>query len=303
MFVLGFFIFVNVLSTFFNKWNRTDEIKFTEFVTAHKRVDLQAEQIVFSGEKACQVEEKELHQKLDASIRSQIRSGHFYSIIVGIVRLSIVNTYLVNYGIPAAIFFHTWYDRGVLDPTKASTFVTLSVYMYNLYSSWNYINYFADPLMRIQSIGIRIVSYLGKCLLSTDRVHGKKNNGFSENLRQLTSNEREQRRYQYIKPKSNEPSIILEHVDIQIPQSSQVLVSDVNLVLSSADNLIITGPSGCGKSTFLRLLAGLIPNESNSNHSMLRIYPRQNTIFLSQQLHLIEGTLREQLSYLREVYE
>jgi ABC-type uncharacterized transport system fused permease/ATPase subunit len=80
-----------------------------------------------------------------------------------------------------------------------------------------------------------------------------------------------------------------------------VLVSDINLTLSSDDNLIITGPSGCGKSTLLRLLAGLIPNESDKNNSVLRIFSRQNTIFLCQQLHLIEGTLREQLSYLREV--
>ncbi len=162
LFVLGFFIFINLLSALFNKWNKIDEVKFAEFVTAHKRVDLQAEQIVFSGEDACQVEENELHRKLDSSIRSQIHASFFYSIIVGIVRLSIVNTYLINYGIPAAIFFHTWYNQGILDPTKASTFVTLSVYMYKLFSSWNYINYFADPLTRIQSIGIRIVGYLGE---------------------------------------------------------------------------------------------------------------------------------------------
>jgi hypothetical protein len=135
MFVLGFFIFINLLSVLFNKWTRTDEAKFAEFVTAHKRVDLQAEQIVFSGEDACQVEENELHRKLDSSIRSQTHADFFYSIIVGIVRLSIVNTYLVNYGIPTAIFFHAWYNQGVLDPTKASTFVMLNVYMYNLYSS------------------------------------------------------------------------------------------------------------------------------------------------------------------------
>ena len=176
MFVLGFFILVNVLSSLFNKWNRMDEIKFNEFVTAHKRVDLQAEQIVLSGQKACQVEEKELHHKLDSSIRSQIRSGYFYSIIVGMVRLSIVNTYLVNYGIPAAIFFHTWYDQGISDPTKASTFITLSVYMYNLYSSWNYINYFADPLTRIQSVGIRLVTYLGRYLYIRQLSSWKRNN-------------------------------------------------------------------------------------------------------------------------------
>ena len=131
---------------------------------------------------------------------------------------------------------------------------------------------------------------------------------FSENLRQISEHhrqlaiqEREQGRRQYVKLEQNEASVILEHVDIHIPESVHVLVSNVNLVLSPNDNLVITGPSGCGKSTFLRLLAGLIPNESKANDSILRIYPPQNTIFLCQQLHLIEGTLREQLSYLREV--
>ncbi len=98
----------------------------------------------------------------------------------------------------------------------------------------------------------------------------------------------------------NEPSVILKHVDIHIPQLSYMLVSDIDLILSPADNLIIAGhPSGCGKSTLLHLLAGLIRNKSNNNKlSVLRIPRRQNTIFLSQQLHLIERTLREQLSYL-----
>lgn len=123
------------------------------------------------------------------------------------------------------------------------------------------------------------------------------NEFFLENLRQQTIEERRQ----YVRVDQNDASIILEHVDIHIPQSSHVLVSDVNLVLSPNDNLMITGPSGCGKSTFLRLLAGLIPNKSKTNDSILRIYPPQNTIFLCQQLHFIEGTLREQLSYLREV--
>ncbi len=113
--------------------------------------------------------------------------------------------------------------------------------------------------------------------------------------------EQAQKRRVYIEPKLNEPSVVFEQVDVRIPQSSHVLVSNFNLTLFPSDNLVITGPSGCGKSTLLRLLAGLIPNETDNNNSVLRILPRQNIIFLCQQLHLIRGTLREQLSYLREV--
>ena len=119
--------------------------------------------------------------------------------------------------------------------------------------------------------------------------------------RQLAIEEEKRGRRVYIEPKLNEPSIVFEQVDIKIPQSSDVIVSNINLTLNSSENLIITGSSGCGKSTLLRLLAGLIFNESKKNNSVIRLIPRQNILILSQQLYLIRGTLREQLSYLREV--
>ena len=119
--------------------------------------------------------------------------------------------------------------------------------------------------------------------------------------RQLAIEEEKRGRRVYIEPKLNEPSIVFEQVDIKIPQSSDVIVSNINLILNSSDNLFITGSSGCGKSTLLRLLAGVIFNESEKNNSLIRIIPRRNILILSQQLYLTRGTLREQLSYLREV--
>ena len=117
----------------------------------------------------------------------------------------------------------------------------------------------------------------------------------------LAIEEEKRGRRVYIEPKLNEPCLVFEQVDIRIPQSSHVLVSNINLTLNSSENLIITGSSGCGKSTLLRLLAGLIFNESKNNNSVIRLIPRQNILILSQQLYLIRGTLREQLSYLRQV--
>jgi len=119
--------------------------------------------------------------------------------------------------------------------------------------------------------------------------------------RRLATEEQERKRRVYIESKLNEPSLVFEQVDVRIPHSSHILISNINLTLHSSDNLFITGPSGCGKSTLLRLLAGLIFNESDNNNSVLRIISRQNIIILSQELHLIRGTLREQLSYLRLV--
>jgi ABC-type uncharacterized transport system fused permease/ATPase subunit len=119
--------------------------------------------------------------------------------------------------------------------------------------------------------------------------------------RRLATEEQERRRRVYIESKVNEPSLVFEQVDVRILHSSHVLISNINLTLYSSDNLMITGPSGCGKSTLLRLLAGLNFNDSDNKNSVLRIILRQNIIILCQQLHLIRGTLREQLSYLRLV--
>jgi hypothetical protein len=158
----GLFFIMSILSALFNKWSTRDEIQFIEFVNAHKRVDSQAEQIAFSGDDVCLAEENQLRNKLDSSVRSQIHSGFFFSIIIGIVKLSIFNIYLIGYAIPAAIFFHSYYEKGVTDPKTAQTFITLSVYMSNLYAPISLFMYFGDPIMRIQSIGIRVVEYLGK---------------------------------------------------------------------------------------------------------------------------------------------
>ncbi len=166
LFAFGFFLITNLLCVLFKKWSAHDEAQFVEFLNAHKRIDLQAEQIAFLGENVCAAEENELRQKLDSSVRSQIHHGYLFSIIVGVVRLSIENIYLVSYGIPAAIFFHTYYTQGVRDPTTAQTFITLSVYMVNLYASASFVTYFSDPLTRIQSIGIRVVNNLGKSTFS-----------------------------------------------------------------------------------------------------------------------------------------
>jgi hypothetical protein len=160
--VFGLFFIMSILSALFNKWSTLDESQFIEFVNAHKRINSQAEQIAFSGDDVCQAEENQLRMKLDSSVYSQIHSGFFFSIIIGIVKLSLSNVYLIGYAIPAAIFFYTYYDKGVADPRTAQTFITLSVYMTNLYAPLSVMMYYGDPIRRIQSIGIRVVGYLGK---------------------------------------------------------------------------------------------------------------------------------------------
>ena len=166
LFAFGFFFIIQLLSVLFRRWSAYDEAQFVHFLNAHKRVDLQAEQIALSGEDVCVAEENELRQKLDSSVRSQIHYGILFSIIVGIARLSVENAYLVSYGVPAAIFFYTYYTQGVIDSTTANTFITLSVYMNNLYLSACFLTYFSDPLTRIQSTGNRVIGCLGRWIFS-----------------------------------------------------------------------------------------------------------------------------------------
>ena len=94
-------------------------------------------------------------------------------------------------------------------------------------------------------------------------------------------------------------SLALNQVNVCIPTPpSSILIQSLTLNLTPSSSLIITGSSGCGKSSLLRLLAGLQYNLTEN--SSIYIPPRPSMIFLPQQLYLIEGTLREQLNYLRK---
>ena len=104
-----------------------------------------------------------------------------------------------------------------------------------------------------------------------------------------------------VHPSDNFQRIILRlnNVNICIPSHpSSVLIRSLSFTLSSQSSLMITGSSGCGKSSLLRILAGLQYNLTDD--SIIQGPSRYSTIYLSQQLHLIEGTLREQLNYFRQ---
>uniref|UniRef100_A0A7S1XIQ2 Probable ATP-dependent transporter ycf16 n=1 Tax=Erythrolobus australicus TaxID=1077150 RepID=A0A7S1XIQ2_9RHOD len=78
---------------------------------------------------------------------------------------------------------------------------------------------------------------------------------------------------------------------------SRVLFRGLSMQLPPDARLLIVGPSGCGKSSLLRALAGLWRSGSGT----IRISPLAGAFFLPQRPYCTLGSLREQLTYPREL--
>ncbi|WP_082944938.1 ABC transporter ATP-binding protein/permease [Mycobacterium sp. 852013-50091_SCH5140682] len=75
--------------------------------------------------------------------------------------------------------------------------------------------------------------------------------------------------------------------------SGNPLISDLTMVLTAGDSVVVKGPSGCGKTTLLRSLAELWPRTTG-----LACYPAGwATLFLPQLPYLPLGDLREAVVY------
>ncbi|KAI8367703.1 ATP-binding cassette sub-family D member 4-like protein [Radiomyces spectabilis] len=101
--------------------------------------------------------------------------------------------------------------------------------------------------------------------------------------------------YPYREDDQSNNAIEFENVSIWTPQGKNVIIN-LNLHIAKGEHVIIMGPNGSGKTSVLRALAGLWPCTSGRLH-MPKMKHGKDIVFLPQIPYLIEGSLRDQITY------
>ena len=90
--------------------------------------------------------------------------------------------------------------------------------------------------------------------------------------------------------------ILIHRASLATPDSSRLLVQNLDLDIQQTDRIMIVGPSGCGKTSLLRMVAGLWrPTEGTCQARSFQ----EGVIFVPQRPYLFTASLTELLRYPR----
>lgn len=101
-------------------------------------------------------------------------------------------------------------------------------------------------------------------------------------------------------------SIILKNVDFTYKDKK--IFDKLNLEVKKGENIVIYGESGIGKSTLLKLILGIIKNDSgeiyfnlqNKNKQLINIDTRNMFAYVPQGKFILSGTIRENLTFVNK---
>ncbi|MDH3387638.1 MAG: type I secretion system permease/ATPase [Gammaproteobacteria bacterium] len=108
----------------------------------------------------------------------------------------------------------------------------------------------------------------------------------------------------YVRRSGFDGTISFRNVDFSYPESTRKSLSDIRFRINAGEHVGFIGKVGSGKTTLLKLIIGLYQPENGSiaidNIDINQIDPadlRKNIGYLSQDIELLRGTIRENIAY------
>jgi len=108
----------------------------------------------------------------------------------------------------------------------------------------------------------------------------------------------------YVRRPGFEGALSFKNVDFSYPESSRKSLADISINIKAGEHVGIIGKVGSGKTTLMKLIIGLYQAQGGSiavdNIDINQIDPadlRQNIGYLSQDIELLRGTIRDNIAY------
>jgi len=81
---------------------------------------------------------------------------------------------------------------------------------------------------------------------------------------------------------------------VATPEDAKLIIKELNLLVTSGKNILVTGNTGCGKTSLLRVIAGLWSGQGGKLNRKLAFGPR-GVMYLPQKPLMTGGTILDQV--------